>query len=259
MISIVMTYYNRVTQLRYSLKSLCSYKHDQIEVIIVDDFSEQEHSLDSITDEFPSLNIHVIKMSNIYKSKTYFNPCIPFNVGFRESQGDKIIIQNPECCHMGDVIQYTMDHLSDNNYLAFHCFAGDKSQSEILRQTGEIDTSNPNKVSSAGNCWYVHDELRPCAWHFTSAITRNNLIKLNGFDERFAHGRGSDDVEFLYRVQNLGLNIKFVSSPFVVHQWHPKDASVSYSHNIPTTQNTQLSHETKITGLITAPNNTLIQ
>ena len=31
-----------------------------------------------------------------------------------------------------------------------------------------------------------------------------------------------DDDELLQRIKNKNLKIDFVSSPFVIHQWHPK-------------------------------------
>ena len=43
---------------------------------------------------------------------------------------------------------------------------------------------------------------------------------LGGYDERFAKGIGFDDYDFTHRVKNLGLNIKVIDDPYVIHQWH---------------------------------------
>ena len=215
-----MAYYNRLPQLKYTLKTFEKSSHKNFEVVIVDDFSNQENSLDIIKEEFLYLNINVIKMSDLYEKKSYINPCVPYNVGFRASQGEKIIIQNPECCHEGDVISYVNSFLTESNYLSFHCWACNKGDVKILHSGGKIQIGGdppPNKTR-----WYNHKFYRPAAYHFTSAISRKNLIDLNGFDESFALGMDYDDDEFLQRIKYKNLQIEFVESPFVIHQYHPK-------------------------------------
>lgn len=218
MISIVMAYYNRLELLRHTLKTFTHSQEKDFEVIIVDDFSNLENSLDTVPDEFPTLNIKIIKMSD-RGPKTWFNPCVPYNVGFRESTGDKIIIQNPECCHEGDVISYVSQTLNDSNYLTFHCWACNKGDVRTLHQGGTIDVGG---TTSSKTKWVNHQVHHPVGYHYTSAITRKNLCELNGFDEEFSLGHSYDDDEFLQRIKNKKLNVTFVETPYVIHQWHPK-------------------------------------
>jgi glycosyltransferase involved in cell wall biosynthesis len=219
MISVVMAHYNRINLLRHTLKTICNTKSKDFEIIIVDDFSDTQHNLSSIKSEFPQLKINLINMSDVVATKTYVSPCVPYNVGFRASRGDKIIIQNPECCHVGDVISYAENNLNDNNYLSYHCWSCDRPDLNLLH-TGrsiQIDKPQPTKAK-----WYNHKDHRPVAFHFASAITRKNLIELNGFDERYALGFNYDDTEFLQRIKNKNLKIDFVADPFVIHQYHGK-------------------------------------
>ena len=249
MISIVMAYYNRLPQLRYTLKSIEFSKEKDIEIIIVDDFSDTDNSLDTINNEYPYLNIRVIKMSDIVDNKNYCNPCVPYNVGFRTSRGDKIVIQNPECSHQGDVLEYVNSHLTDQIYLTFHCWACNKDEVRVLHQGHPIPVGQENGKSR----WYNHKTINPGALHFTSAITRKNLIELNGFDETFSMGFNYDDNEFLQRIKNKELNIEFVENPFVIHQYHRK----SYGHPNnpePTTDNEKLFQNTVVSKKIKAEN-----
>ena len=216
MISIVMAYYNRLPQLRYTLKTIEKSASKNFEIVIVDDYSSEEHSIDTISLEFKSLNFKIIKMQNINSKKTYVGPSIPYNVGFRESQGDKIIIQNPECCHMGDVIDYTDNNLSDDLYLSFHCFASGK------RELNDLYSNNYLDVTTSAGRWYNHSVHRPASYHFTTAITRKNLIELNGFDEKYAVGFNYDDDEFIQRIKKKKLKIEFVDDPWTIHQYHGK-------------------------------------
>jgi GT2 family glycosyltransferase len=131
---------------------------------------------------------------------------------------------------MGDILQYTKNNLTDANYLTFHCYAATKAETRVM-QSGEPLPMFTDKKSR----WYNHVVERPYAYHFTSAITRGNLVKLNGFDEQFAQGQDMDDVEFIYRVKALGLELKFVEDPWVVHQYHRK--TYDNPHNPPVTVN----------------------
>ena len=120
MISIVMAYYNRQAQLGYTLKTISQSSCKDVEVIIVDDFSAEDEQPEPICAQYPELDIKIIHMRDQVDKKYYCNPCIPYNTGFKATTGDKIIIQNPECCHMGDVLAYTAEHLTDDVYLTFH-------------------------------------------------------------------------------------------------------------------------------------------
>jgi len=211
-----MAYYNRLPQLKYTLKTFEKSSHKNFEVIIIDDFSFSEHSIDKLPIEFPLLDLQIIKMKDVVSSKDYVGPSIPYNTGFIKSQGDKIIIQNPECCHMGDVISYTEKNLKDNVYLSFHCWASGKRELDQLHRTDSFD------VSKSNGRWYNHEIHRPASYHFTTAITRKDLIDLNGFDERYAYGFNFDDDEFISRVKQKNLRIRFVEDPWVLHQYHGK-------------------------------------
>lgn len=221
MISIVMAYYNRQAQLGYTLKTIDRSSYKDVEIIIVDDFSAEDEQPEPIASQFPKLNIKIIHMRDRVEKKYYCNPCIPYNTGFRESQGDMIIIQNPECCHIGDVLSYTAEHLTDDVYLTYHAYGCTKQDLQFLHRDEPVPMFSHKKAR-----WYNHETERPVGFHFCNAITRNNLAKINGFDESFAYGHNYDDTEIIQRIKNLGLPIKFVADPWVIHQYHYK----SYGH-----------------------------
>ena len=247
MISIVMGYYNRRSQLEYTLRTFNQSQHKDVEIVIVDDFSDQENNLDNLEQKFPQLNIQVIKMRDIKSKKDYCNPCVPYNVGLRASRGDMVVIQNPECCHIGDVLAYVDQNLTNGTYLSFHCWSCVKHETLQLQQTGHLDLI-PTKKSR----WYNHEQERPVAFHFCNAITRKDLQQINGFDERYARGHNWDDAEILYRIKKI-CQVKFVADPYVIHQYHHK----SYGHpdNIaPDQNNKDLYFSITVDGAVRAPN-----
>ena len=247
MISIVMSYYNRLAQLRYTLKTISRSQIKDIEIVIVNDFSAPEECPDCLVNEFPNLDIQIIHMQDQIAKKNYCNPCVPYNVGLRASRGDLVVVQNPECCHMGDVLAYVKENLLSGTYLSFHCWSCVKNETLVLQETDHLELI-PTKKSR----WYNHETERPVAFHFCNAITRQDLICTNGFDERYALGHNWDDAEILYRIKKI-CQTQFVADPYVIHQYHHK--SYAHPNNILPSQNNQdLYFEVTVPGDVRAPN-----
>lgn len=223
MITIVMAYYDRQEQLNKTLLSLCNSLYKDFNVVVVDDDSPSDIVLPSLPYE-----VHIIKLRN----KTWHNAAPVFNTGFayalNKKKADIIIIHNPECYHVGDVLSYANNHVNDRNYISFGCFMLSKEDSyrdidvvELSRKNNFItfmddrgDWTNP--VSSWGN----HPTIDPVAFHYCSAITADNLRKINGFEERFSYGVAFEDDYLVRQIKNMGLAIEITTYPFVVHQWH---------------------------------------
>ena len=242
--SVVMAYFNRKPLLLRTLNSISASKQaSNTEVVIVDDGSVEEHRLEDIVNNY-NFKIKLIRIEP--EEKWYTNPCIPFNKGFKEAEADTIIIQNPECYHFGDILDYSTK-LKSNQYFSYHAYSLNQEVTE------QVDHLNPVEINSKGynfydhphadvaEClpsisslrlpnvgtnlegklgYYNHRTFRPHAFHFCCAIKREDLLDLEGFDERYAEGRAFDDNEFILRVGRKGLDVIFVSYPLVLHQWH---------------------------------------
>jgi len=121
-ISIVMTYYKRIRELRNTLGSFRETSHKDFEVIIVDDGSwDGEHDCSDIPEEFNDLDIKLIRINP--DDKWWVNPSIVFNIGFKKATGEKVIIQNAESFHNKDIISYTANNLKENQYITYGCYA----------------------------------------------------------------------------------------------------------------------------------------
>lgn len=234
MISIVTAYYNRKQLFVNTLRSIKQQNSkDLLEVIAVDDGSEENERLEDLVSEFPFLK--VIRLEK--KNKWYHNSCIPFNIGFRAAKGDKIIIQNPECFHYGNILDYTENNLVQNTYLSFGCFSLDKDSTNTIdeifteKKTEEVIKKNNDFARNDGDAgWYNHSLYRPKAYHFCTAITRNDLQSLGGFDELYALGIAYDDDEFLSRIKKKNLEINFIDEELVLHQNHYSPNSNSFQN-----------------------------
>ena len=216
LISIVMAYYNRKPQFLRTLESIKRSNIKDFELIIVDDASDIEHRLEDTAAQHPFIKLIRVEP----KDKWYVNPCIPYNMGFAKATGDIIIIQNPECYHYNDILQYASNNITKHNYISFGCYSLDEKLTNSIAAFNIAQTLNCGITYDGQLGWYNHSIYRPVGYHFCSAILRENLLQLEGFDTRYAEGIGYDDNEFLLRIKKLGLNINIANNCVVLHQWH---------------------------------------
>ncbi|MCJ7447909.1 MAG: glycosyltransferase [Bacteroidales bacterium] len=222
MISIVMTYYNRQYQLSKTLESLKQYNPKDFNVIIVDDGSTEDIVLQILPYE-----VTILKVEN----KIYPDPGYAYNIGFNQALKNKpeiIIIQNAECYHVGDILEYAK-RVNEKTYISFGCFSINEeltfkefniNELLIKNEHGVYDRNFGTLGYDGQTAWYNHPIFRRAELHFCAAITTENLIKLNGFDERYCFGIAYEDNYFVQQIKNLGLTIEITETPFVVHQWH---------------------------------------
>lgn len=224
MISIVTAYFNRKRLFIRTLQSLKPF-HGKIdfEIIAVDDGSKDEERLEDLVAEYPFMRILRIEPQN----KWYMNPCIPFNMGLEMALGDKIVLQNPECFHYDNILEFVDKQLQVNNYLAFGCFSVDMINTDDEKlffdrdNINDLINQNTNRVLVDGGLgWYNHSKYRPNAYHFCTAIMASDLVDLGGFDMRYALGHGFDDDDLIFRIKKKGIKINFVDNVKVLHQNH---------------------------------------
>jgi mannosyltransferase OCH1-like enzyme len=207
-ISIVMAYYNRQNLLDKTLESFAKSKVKNYELIIVDDASDTP------------LVCNNAKIIRVNKEDKWYNcSAVAFNRGFREATGDIILIQNPECYHVGDILDYVQTHIRNNTYLSFGCYAINKIETEAFHR-GIMPSIGDYVIGSQGNGWYNHSTHRPKAYHFCSAMLRRDLDRIGGFDERYAMGVAFDDDDFIRCIRNMGMSVKIINDTFVIHQHH---------------------------------------
>lgn len=226
-ITIVMTTHNRKTQTLYTLSTFQQSKlSETLAVILVDDSTEG-----FCTDtELSQFNFQITYITIEFSKKNWINSCVNYNIGFQEIQTNKVIIQNAEVCHCGDIIQHAFDHVTMDKYIVYDvCSIGHPTIDSLKVNQMLYQLKDYNDVHKfvTQYKWYQHWTHRCRNLHFLTGITRDNLIKLNGFDYDFALGTCFDDNEFIYRIVHvLKLSVFNVhnedTSLLGVHQWHPR-------------------------------------
>ena len=216
-LSIVTSYYNRRNLLLKTLESVNSSDFCKfIEFVIVDDGSDEDERLEDIVNNY-NFPINLLRVEP--KDKWYVNPCVPFNKAFKAAKADNIIIQNPECYHVGDIIKHALANISDDKYIAYAAYAlNAKDTQELGSRQLKVESIASNGNQQEG--WYNHSTINPRPLHFASCISKKNLDELGGFDEAYAEGIAFDDDELLMRIRDKGLTVEICDDPFVLHQSH---------------------------------------
>jgi len=208
-VTILMTYLNRPESLVWTLKSLLKYDPLDFDVLIVDDNSTE----DIVLPDLP-YNVKIIKFTtepwvHIYTGIVNMGMFYAINGG-----ADIIIFQHSECYHVGDILGYAKT-ITDDKYISFGCYAlGANETPETVKIIDRACTNDGQRS------WYNHPTLRPVGYNFCCAITAKNLIKINGFDERFKDGCAYEDNYFLHQIAMLGLTVEITDDPIVYHQYH---------------------------------------
>jgi glycosyltransferase involved in cell wall biosynthesis len=219
-ISIIMTASNRSEQTYYTLDTFARSTFKSIQVIIVDDSDTDPITEDRLR-KYP-FYIDFIKVKR--HAKTWHNPCVNYNVGFQHVKGSKVIIQNAEVCHVGDVLQYTADNVNELAYHVFDVVASNGFASN--KRIHEYGTDSLKILEHAylfQGIWYqgVH---RNAKYHFLTAMPRAIFDIIGGFSYDYSYGCSYDDNDFLLRIESKNIPIKSLFHNEIgvmgIHQYH---------------------------------------
>jgi hypothetical protein len=218
-ISIVMTASNRSKQTYFTLKTIQNSMHKAVQVIIVDD-SNTDPIVKEELEKYPFyIDFITIKKEN----KNWVNPVVNYNIGFQYIKGTKIIIQNAEVCHIGDVLSYmNLQMIPEHYYICDVRSSNSIATNEIIYQynTNNTDIYNNHELF---NMWYQGRE-RIVNYHFLSAMTIDTFNKIKNFSYDYTMGISFDDDDFLLKI--IANKIKIINLFYDefnlggIHLWH---------------------------------------
>lgn len=215
-ISIVIQHYNRKNLLINTLNSIKEslVKKSDIEIIITDDASDDEHNIDDLEFLYPDFDIKLHKYKK--EEKWWICPVLPINKGISMASGDIIILLCAECMFIGDIVKDVLERIKSNDYLVYATLALSKEDTDKID-----DVSYKYLLGNAfTGDWYQHSSHRNLCYNFCTAIMKEDLLDLGGFDERYASGVEYGDDDFILRVRRKGMNVISIDYPMTYHQNH---------------------------------------
>jgi len=219
-ISIVMTACNRSKQTYFTLKTIQNSSHKAIQVIIVDDSVK-----DPITkEELEKFPFYIDFISINRQNKNWVNPVVNYNIGFGYIKGTKIIIQNAEVCHVGDVLSYIGTKIIDDNYYVCDIRASKSFDTNNLIYENNLNSINIYNNNELFIKWWYQGKNRLVNYHFLSALTTQTFNKIKNFSYDYTMGLNYDDDDFLLKIiaNNININNLFYDEYYFggIHLWH---------------------------------------
>jgi len=224
-ISIIMTASNRSKQTYFTLKTIQNSLFKSIHIVLVDD-SDIDPIKKEELEKYP-FYIDFIKIRR--ENKIWINPVVNYNIGFQYIKGTKIVIQNAEVCHIGDVLLYMGTQMIDNNY-----YVCDVRSSKSLDTNNSIYENNTNtidiyKSNELFGIWYQSNE-RLLNYHFLSGMTIDTFNKIKNFSYDYTMGISYDDDDFLLKININNIKIKnlfhYEYNFGGIHLWHNSNIKI---------------------------------
>ena len=208
LVSIVLSCYNRVKQLRNTLESIrhqVGPRQEVIdpEIIVVED-GYDGGATESLAKTFGANYFRRNDRADLPK---FQNPSRVHNIGIRRATGSIVILQGGEVKYDTPTGVLAM--------IAPVIYDGMTSTFALVKSLDE-----------KGNFaeWYSHPrEGERAGWkiNFCQAVRRDALLTIGGFDETFA-GYGGEDNDFEERLQMVGIKLQYAEQAMCSHQWHPR-------------------------------------
>jgi len=229
LISIVMTSHDRSRQVYHTLKTISPSTVKTAQIILVDDSDNDCVS----SEKLKEFNLY-IDLKRINKAKKIWaNPCVNYNIGFKYIKGSKVIIQNAEVCHVGDVLQYVKNNVNDNKYHVFDVRTSQDFETNALlyKVYDEKDNMNVELLNTMNlGGWYQHYKNNNNNYHFLTALTTDTFNLIKGFSIDFAFGTAYDDNDLVLKILLYNIPIFHVYNDVYkvagIHQYHSYERSV---------------------------------
>jgi GT2 family glycosyltransferase len=192
LVSVCMPYWQRQAELDRSLAAYRSlYGHLDLEVSICDDGSPEPVKADGCI------------ITSLPRKAIGLNACVPMNAAIRASNGDVIVITNPEIEHREDVLTGMLSMLEhQKDYVIASCRDADGT----WLAGDQVDYTKDGRLPVPPGSHF----------HFCAMMRRSFFDEVGGFDEEYRFGRACDDNDWLWLLHSHGANFKL--APGTV--WH---------------------------------------
>lgn len=186
--SFIIPYYKRDCFF-FSLKSFEKYysSRNDYEIIVVEDIKNRNDPyhhklLNDIISRFK------LPIKLILNEEFTYNPSVSFNLGVKNSNGEYIILTNPECYHESDVLKgFDEEENKEEVYI-------------VCANKSVVAISYTDKLNYHFREWFQHSVQCNRCLHHCACISEKNYLKINGFDEEYKKGIAFEDDDFVWNI-----------------------------------------------------------
>ncbi len=243
MVSVIVSFYERLEQLRCCLDALALCSGDFDEVIIADDGSSEA----TVTRLNGMLARYNFPISHASHPKEGFRLSATRNNGIRHARGDYLIFLDCDFLVLPDTIQYHQKMARPGRFVAGSCKYLTEEQSLVIMDskiTPELlewyYRKLPDRNIIAQHRRYVKRSIL-IRMHLASprkqslgghlSLYKKDIERINGYNEDFV-GWGGEDEDLGVRLVASGVHcISAVRYARVMHVWHPSALKTSCNTN----------------------------
>ncbi|MDP0506668.1 MAG: glycosyltransferase [Fusobacterium sp. JB019] len=245
-ISVIVPVYNRLEHLRALFICLLNQKINPYELIITDDGSSEKVE-EYINDLIPKAKF---KIKHIYQEDKGFRKTRALNNGVRNSEGDILVFCDQDLIFSEDYLEKIKNSMTDKNFIMGRpCSMSEEEKIRTLKilekeySYKEIEDLMPREYLESVKETLKKDKLRRIMNKIklnkrgirlvgmSYALTKENYIKVNGYDERY-QGWGYEDDDFGNRLGVKGIKGKELITDYIqLHLYHYFDPTKKHSLN----------------------------
>lgn len=234
-VSIIISFYERISHLKCCLDSLKSCISDFSEVVIADDGSSEAtiKQLEAIIPSYPFKIIHA------WQPKNGFRLSAVRNNGIRRSSGSYLIFLDCDFAVLPGTIRSHLKHARRGRFVAGLCKYLPEEPTRLLIEQGATSeklealySSLPERPITREHWKFFRYSLlirmrlanarkQRCSSHYS--IHRCDMESINGYDENFV-GWGGEDEDISLRMVKAGYRgYSIIREARTLHLWHPKE------------------------------------
>jgi len=210
MVSVVIPAYNRAGTIIRSVQSVLNQTYDDLEVIVVDDCSDD--NLEDVLKELANPKVRYVRLDS------RSGACVARNRGVQESRGEYIAFQDSDDEWTNDKLAIQLKAMSDNN--ADVCFC--RVRRHYIGENAKVILW-PESISME-SCFMDHITLRRKSYVSTQTIVAKGQV----FDEILFDPavKKSQDYDWMIRASEK-FSVYYVAEPLVEQYLQPDSISLS--------------------------------
>lgn len=228
-LTVIISYYKVLDNLRLILKALSLQSSREFEVIV----SEDDYNEETIRYFQEHRALYFFTIRHVHQSADLgFRKNEMLNKSLRECKTELVAFIDGDCIPHRHFVKAYIRHIQLGSFFAGRAvMLGEKISAEIL-STGKLDklnffsliTTDSHKVKEA-----IYNPFFPMAYKTRGlsgrnwGIHKNHLLDINGFDEDYTNAGVGEDVDIEWRLMASGIRrVSIKNRAIVFHLYHPR-------------------------------------
>ena len=240
MVSIIISFYERIEHLRHCLDSLKFSKDFFDEVVITDDGSGEETVI-LLKEMIPHYNFTI---HHVWQPKNGFRVAAARNNGIRYAKGEYLIFFDSDFLILPGTIEHHLQMAKSGKFVAGHCKYLDEEQTKSVFNSNmspefleNLYVGLPQKEIIKSHRRFIKRTIlfrlhmksprkQSLGGHFS--IFRKDIERVNGYDENF-QGWGGEDEDLGIRLVRAGIyGRSAIRYAKILHMWHPREMGTKH-------------------------------